>query len=101
MEFEYIKNRYNVPADMFREVIVADKRGVIIKDMGNYIGVCFYDNKNKSAQPCHPTWEVEYLETFNNNPPKNKNNRSKQRYAEYKEADWFDGKFGDWLKRKK
>lgn len=98
---KYIKENYNVPADMFREVIVDGKKGVISKDMGHYIGVTFYDSKNKSPQPCHPTWNVEYLETFNNKPPKDKNYRSKQRYAEYVAADWFDGKFGDWLKRKK
>jgi len=41
MEFQYIKDRYKVPAEMNREVIVDGKKGVITKDMGNYIGVNF------------------------------------------------------------
>lgn len=49
MEFEYIKNYYKVPADMFREVTVGGEKGVITKDMGNYIGVTFYDRKDKNA----------------------------------------------------
>lgn len=87
MEFEYIKNYYKVPADMFREVTVGGEKGVITKDMGNYIGVTFYDRKDKSPLPCHPTSEVVYLETFNHKPPKNKNSRSKQRYLDYLAAD--------------
>jgi hypothetical protein len=87
MELEYIKNHYKVPADMFREVIVDDEKGVITKDMGNYIGVTFYNRKDKSPLPCHPTSEVVYLETFNHKPPKNKNSRSKQRYRDYLAAD--------------
>lgn len=66
--------------------------------MGNYIGVVFYDEIDKTPVPCHPTWEVTYLDTFNPKPPKN--SRSKQRYRQYLEADWFSGTFGDWLKIK-
>jgi hypothetical protein len=67
IDFQYIKNQYKVPAEMYREVIVDGKRGVITKDMGNYIGVTFYDNITSEPLPCHPTWEVQYLETFNKN----------------------------------
>ncbi len=87
MEFQYIKDYYNVPANMFREVTVSGEKGVITQDMGNYIGVTFYDRKNKEPFPCHPTWEVVYLETFNPKPPKNKNHRSKQRYRDFLDAD--------------
>ncbi len=84
-EFIYIKQYYKVPAEINREVIVGGKKGVITKDMGNYIGVTFYDSKNKSPQPCHPTFEVEYLDTFNTKPPKV--SRSARRYDEWLKLD--------------
>ena len=87
MEFEYIKNYYKVPAEMFREVIVDGKRGVITEDKGHYIGVTFYDSKNLMPLPCHPTWKVEYLDTFNYKPPKPKNLASKIRYSHYLSLD--------------
>lgn len=83
MDFEYIKNRYKVPAEINREVIVDGKKGVITKDMGNYIGVNFYDNITSNALPCHPTWHVEYLETFNFKPPIKKITASQKRYLEF------------------
>ncbi|WP_268846443.1 hypothetical protein [Flavobacterium aestivum] len=97
MEFEYIKNYYKVPADMFREVLVNGKKGVITKDQGNYIGVVFYDDKKLMALPCHPTWKVEYLETFNYKPPKPKNLASKNRYQHYLSLD-SDMSFFEYLK---
>ncbi len=96
MEFDYIKTRYKVPADMNREVIVNGKKGVITQDMGNYIGVNFYDNKTSHSLPCHPTWEVEYLETFNQNPPIKKTTASQRRYMEYLRAD-CGRTFKEWL----
>ncbi|MBE8727961.1 hypothetical protein [Flavobacterium hungaricum] len=95
-EFEYIRNRYSVPAEMFREVTVADRKGVITEDKGNYIGVVFYDDKKLMPLPCHPTWKVEYLETFNYKPPKPKNPRSKQRYRDYLHSD-SSLTFAEWL----
>lgn len=96
MEFEYVKSRYNVPAEMNREVIVNGKKGVITKDMGNYIGVNFYDKKTTEPLPCHPTWEVKYLDTFNNNPPVEKMTVSKRRYREWLNSD-SGLTFPEWL----
>lgn len=100
MEFEYIKNRYNVPAEIHREVIVNGKKGVITKDMGNYIGVNFYDNVTADSLPCHPTWEVNYLETFNPNPPIKKLTASQKRYREFIRDD-SSLSFSEWLGIKK
>lgn len=100
MEFEYIINRYNVPAEMHREVIVNGKKGVITKDMGNYIGVNFYDTQTSEPLPCHPTWEVQYLETFNYKPPIKKLTASQRRYREYLSED-SNLTFGEWLKIKR
>lgn len=102
--FEYIINKYKVPAVMFREVIVAGKKGVITKDMGNYIGVNFYENKTVDPLPCHPTWEVQYLESFNEKPPVKKITASQRRYKEFMHSE-SGLTFAEWLgikpKRKK
>jgi|SRR5687768_1319582 len=96
-DFEYIKDAYRVPAEMYREVIVNGKKGVITVDMGNYIGVNFYDNQTAHALPCHPTWEVTYLDTFNRNPPILKQSRSKQRYQAYLRSECSET-FSEWIK---
>lgn len=95
--FEYIKNAYGVPAEMYREVIVNGDRGVITEDMGNYIGVNFYDKPTVYSLPCHPTWEVTYLDTFNPKPPVLKISRSKKRYLDYLRADCSET-FSEWIK---
>lgn len=100
MEFQYIKEFYVVPAEMFREVIVDGEKGVITKDLGHRIGVTFYDKNDKTPLPCHPTWKVEYLETFNKKPPVNKNWRAKQKYKDFLSAD-SDLSFRQWLGIKK
>lgn len=87
VEFEYIKNYYKVEPKMFMEVIVDGRKGVITEDKGQYIGVVFYDDKKRMPVPCHPTWEVEYLETFNYKPPKPKNLKGKQRYLDFLHLD--------------
>ncbi len=97
MNFEYIKSAYNVPAEMFREVIISGKKGVITEDMGNYIGVHFYDNPTSNPSVCHPTWEVTYLETFNRKPPIKKTTRSQRRYQEYLHSESSET-FSEWLK---
>lgn len=96
MNFEHIKNKYKVPADMNREVIVNGKKGVITKDLGTYIGVNFYDNLTFEPYPCHPTWEVQYLDTFNPDPPIKKLTRSQKRYIEFINADGTLS-FKEWL----
>ena len=83
MDFEYIKNRYKVPAEMNRVVIMNGKKGVITKDMGNYVGVNFYDEKTANPLPCHPTWEMQYLDEFDYKPPVKKLTASQKRYREY------------------
>lgn len=95
-EFQYIKDRYKVPAERNREVVVNGKKGVITKDMGNYIGVNFYDTVTADPSPCHPTWEVKYLETFNANPPIKKLTRSQKRYLDYLHED-SGLTFREWL----
>lgn len=96
MDFQYIKDRYKVPAEMNREVIMNGKKGVITKDMGNYVGVNFYEKQTADPLPCHPTWEMEYLDTFNANPPIKKTTASQRRYREFVRSD-SGLSFKEWL----
>jgi hypothetical protein len=93
--FEYIKNYYKVPAEFGREIMFEGKRkGIIVEDKGNYIGVNFYDSKPDVILPLHPTSGVEYLETIGKI---RKVSRSKERYRLFLQAD-TDMKFIDWLR---
>lgn len=93
--FEYIIEYYKVPAQFGRNVTVGGKLGTITEDMGNYIGVTFHDDPNKCSYPCHPTSEVQYLDTFTN-LSKFKVSKSAQRYRDYLHAD-SSLTFKEWL----
>jgi hypothetical protein len=93
--FEYIKNTYNVPAEIGREVLFNDqKKGIIISDLGNYIGVNFYDSKPQNVLPLHPTWNIKYLDTFGKI---RKPTKSQERYQRYLKSD-SGLSFMNWLK---
>lgn len=62
MSCQYIKDRYHVPADVGRRVIVNGRPGVIAEDRGHYIGVHFDDSPTGMILNAHPTWEVQYGE---------------------------------------
>jgi len=83
MAFDYISKHYNVPAEYGREVIIDGRKGVIVEDMGNYIGVNFHGEKSTMVHPCHPTWCIEYLGIV----PLPKITASQRRYKEYIELD--------------
>lgn len=100
--FEYIKSTYKVPAEIGREILYkgdkkGERKGIIVEDRGNYIGVNFYDSKPENVVPLHPTWEVEYLGVGKVREVSKSRMRAKQRYEEYRGADWFSGTFGEWL----
>lgn len=58
--FDYIKRYYGVSPEIGMHVEVDGRAGVIKKDLGNYIGVAFDDDKSGTVRPCHPTWRVMY-----------------------------------------
>lgn len=62
MTLKYIRDQYGVPARRGMQVIVNGGRGVITgaTKAGAYINVRF--GQEKRPTPCHPTWEVQYLE---------------------------------------
>ncbi len=93
--FEYVRQVYGVPAAFGRKVVVEGRSGIIVKDMGHYIGVNFDHDKPGVISPCHPTWEVVYGDLG----PVRKPTRSQQRYLDYLDVgDLYDG-FGDYLRR--
>jgi len=95
MEFDYIQSYYKVPAELHREIEFEGRKGLIVQDKGNYIGVQFYDDEKVATHSLHPTYNVVYLESFGK-PKKVKNQRSKQRYLDYLDNDGF-GSFAEYL----
>lgn len=86
-DYEYVNEYYGVNACFGRSVTVNGEPGVIIKCMGNHIGVNFDSDKPGSYSPCHPTWRVEYHGIVKPRKP----TRAQRRYQRYLEfGDCFD-----------
>jgi hypothetical protein len=79
MSFEYIRQHYEVPAEIGRRVNVYGKPGIIVQDRGHYIGVNFDADKPGVVRNAHPTSEVEYLGIGKIRKP----TRAQERYARY------------------
>jgi len=56
----YVKKFYGVPADIGRVVEFKNRKGVIAKDRGNYVGVNFDDDKPGRISNVHPN-DLKYL----------------------------------------
>lgn len=102
MSLEYIRNYYKVPAEVGREILYTgdkgkERKGIVVCDKEQYIGVNFFDSKPEEISVLHPTWEVQYLGIGQIRKMSKSKVRSKQRYQEYLNSDWFDGSFGDWI----
>jgi len=98
MAFEYINKTYNVNAEYGRQIIFkSERKGTIIQDNGNYIGVNFDDKKPGIIESLHPTWEVEYLGLVK----VRRMTQSQARYQAYLNADWFNGNYSDWIRYKR
>ena len=94
MSFAYIEQYYGVKAGPGRRVVVYGKPGIIVRAMGQYIGVNFDEAKPGVVLPCHPVDGVEYGDIG----VIRRQTRAQRRYQEYLEAEWFPDSFGDWLK---
>ncbi|WP_049722390.1 hypothetical protein [Gilvimarinus polysaccharolyticus] len=87
MNCEYVRDTYKVPAEIGRRVSVDGKLGIIAEDRGHHLGVNFDEDKPGIVIPCHPTWQVEYLEFGTVRSA----TKSQQRYTRYREyGDGFD-----------
>lgn len=82
--FDYINSYYGLNVKINSEITVSGRKGIVVSDLGNRIGVIFYDDTKRNIMPCHPTWEVVYLGTIGI-PPKIKNQKGKRKYQRYLE----------------
>ena len=58
----YVRQHYQVPAEIGRRVIAYGKPGVILADRGHYIGVVLDEDPKKRISNYHPTHEMQYGE---------------------------------------
>jgi len=87
MNCEYVRQHYDVPAEIGRRVAVDGEPGIIAEDRGHHIGVNFDADKPGAIIPCHPTWKVEYGEIGK----VRRMTKSQQRYQRFLEyGDCFD-----------
>lgn len=91
--FEYVQQRYGVPAAFGRRVEVYGKPGVIAADRGHYIGINFDADKPGDIKNAHPTSEVKYLGMGEVRPM----TRSQRRYEAFLRED-SGLRFGEWLR---
>jgi len=93
MNCEYVRDYYNVPAEIGRCVSYRGRAGVIAKDGGNYIAVNFDDDKPGRTSNIHPTDEnLEYLEMG----IVRKMTRSQQNYQDYLSSECCES-FAEWV----
>lgn len=91
--FEYINQTYGVNACVGRRVIANGKSGVIIGTNNAHITVNLDEDKPCVKTYWHPTWQMQYLDLGT----VRKMTAGQKRYQEYRDADWFDGTFAEWL----
>ncbi|MDU8420268.1 hypothetical protein B1F68_17320 [Pseudomonas syringae] len=80
----YVRQHYQVPAEVGRRVIAYGKPGIILADRGHYIGVVLDEDPKKRISNYHPTHEVQYGEMAENLPLK------EYQVITVKTFDWFD-----------
>ena len=80
----YVRQHYQVPAEVGRRVIAYGKPGIILADRGHYIGVVLDDDPKKRISNYHPTHEVQYGEMAEKLPLK------EYLVITAKNFDWFD-----------
>ncbi len=78
MSFDWINQYYKLDVKVGLEVEREGKRGVVVEDMGNYVGVIMDDRPNQ-VRPYHPT-DLVYGGMAKRVP---KISRSAMRYRDY------------------
>ena len=93
MNCDYVRNYYNIPAEIGRLVKYKNRTGIIANDGGNYIAVNFDDMKLGQTLNVHPTDpNLEYLGMGE----VRKMTRSQRRYREFIQID-CGCSFAEWL----
>lgn len=88
--FDWINKNYGINAYIGQEIEFENRKGVIVRDFGNKIGVNFYEDKPNKILHLHPTWNVTYLGNGVIRPM----TRSQRRYEYYRTvADCYDNFF--------
>ena len=59
-DYEYVRNRYHVPAEKGRRVRAYGKIGTVVRAFGHYIGILI-DGEKRTGQ-YHPVDGIEYLD---------------------------------------
>jgi molybdopterin synthase catalytic subunit len=80
----YVRQHYQVPAEVGRRVIAYGKPGIILADRGHYIGVVLDEDPKKRISNYHPTHEMQYGEMAESLPLKEWQVMTAKCY------DWFD-----------
>jgi hypothetical protein len=80
MNCDYVRQYYNVPAEIGRRIRASGKIGTIVADRGHYIGVNLDSDKPSRILNYHPTDGVEYLDELKT--PR-KASRGSERYRRY------------------
>jgi len=93
LSLDYIREYYGVPAEPGRRVEVYGKPGVIVSGVNAYIVVLLDSAKPTDTEPYHPTDGVRYLGMGKIR----KMTPGQARYRKFKDADWFEGTFAEWL----
>lgn len=76
---KYVRDTYNVPAEIGRRVVIDGRPGIIAEDRGHYIGVNFDNAKPGVVANVHPMWKIVYGEMG----VIRKISRSQRRYMDY------------------
>ena len=93
--FEYIKDNYNVDAQLGMDINFNGDRGIITEDKGHYIGVTFDKDKPGVISNIHPTDE---LLNFTGKFRKiRKISRSQANYQDYLRSE-IDCSFAEWMR---
>lgn len=92
MNCDYVRRYYQVPACIGRKIEFRGKKGIIVEDRGNYIGVTFDNEKPGCISNLHPTYRVKYLGMGKIR----KMTRAQARYREYLDSECAIS-FAEWL----
>jgi hypothetical protein len=87
MNCEYVREYYNVPAQVNMRITYKGEGGIIWKDGGNYIAACMDKDKPGQTIRIHPTDpDIEYGEIGTPRPM----TRSQRRYREYLDSVYYE-----------
>ncbi|VVN88460.1 hypothetical protein PS718_01687 [Pseudomonas fluorescens] len=81
---EYVRQHYQVPAEIGRRVIAYGKPGIITQDFGHHLGIVLDEDTKRQAGRYHPVDGIEYGDMADKlpKPPRRTN------YDRYYDEEW-------------